>query len=133
MKSIRTNLRNHAPEGDERIRTADRVLGTPYRYDGPSGRLGYVYFVQEWACPDEPIKIGFSADPAGRLRLLRLKTGLHLDVLALLPAQLQTERDLHKRFAADRIRGEWFRPTEELRGVVELVNALHPLERKAAA
>lgn len=76
--------------------------------------------------PDEPIKIGFSTDIAERVRLLRLSTGLHLAVLAYFPAQLQTERDLHKRFADHRIgKSEWFAPCPELLEAIDLVKALH--------
>ena len=82
-----------------------------------------MYFAQEWACPDEPIKIGFTADPLERLRMLRLKTGLHLHFLALVPATMHMERELHKVFVGDRIQGEWFHPTTELRHVVALARA----------
>ncbi|HEX5585298.1 GIY-YIG nuclease family protein [Gaiella sp.] len=93
--------------------------------DGPGAREGYVYFIQEWPCEDGPIKIGFSGDVGERLRVLRSKTRLDLHVIGWFPATLSVERDLHKRFSAIRLHGEWFEATPELLGVVELVRALH--------
>jgi len=92
---------------------------------GPGTREGYVYFLREWGNDESPIKIGFSGDITERVRQLRYTTGLDLELLAWFPATLSVERDLHKRFAASRVRGEWFKPTKELLDAIGLVRVLH--------
>ena len=66
----------------------------------------FVYFIQ--AGDDGSVKIGISADPERRLELLQ---GAHYEELVLLayrPGTLAMEKRLHSKFAAWRIRGEWF-------------------------
>jgi T5orf172 domain len=75
--------------------------------------VGFVYFIQ--AGEGWPIKIGWSRDPAERLRTLQRAHGQVLTILALLPdAKVAKERELHKQFAAYRLEGEWFQPSVEL-------------------
>lgn len=71
-----------------------------------------VYFIQ--AGDNGPIKIGVATDP--RRRLINMRTA-HPDVLSLLavmPGDATLESAMHRRFAGQRIRGEWFAPTAEL-------------------
>ena len=68
--------------------------------DGP-----FVYVAER----DGRIKIGFSAAPVRRARQL------HAELLCSFPGTLADERGLHHRFEADRIAGEWFRPSASLR------------------
>ncbi len=72
-----------------------------------------VYFIQ--AVGGGPIKIGLTDDPTGRLLSLSTAHPEPLRFLALIPeADSQRERELHKRFAHLRLRGEWFRAESEL-------------------
>jgi hypothetical protein len=75
-----------------------------------------VYFVQ--AVPDGPIKIGSSREIAERMATLRTCSPLPLELLATQECRgyrgRRTERELHRRFAAHRLHGEWFRPHEEI-------------------
>lgn len=71
-----------------------------------------IYFAQ---IPSGPIKIGFTTKkPSGRIT--ELQAGNH-ETITLLWAGAGTktqERKLHERFAALKLRSEWFQPAEEL-------------------
>jgi hypothetical protein len=72
-----------------------------------------IYFVQ---VESGPIKIGFTIKKI-RSRLHELQGGNHetLHLLGLIqPATKELELQLHRRFEAHWIRGEWFRPVPEL-------------------
>lgn len=71
-----------------------------------------VYFVHAVAAG--LIKIGIACDVFARLETLQSQTGDELRLLAHIPGGRPRERELHAKFAADRIRGEWFRPTPAL-------------------
>jgi hypothetical protein len=71
-----------------------------------------VYFIQSDA---GPIKIGHS-DVGARSRLSQLQTSspIGLKLLKVLPGTIKLERELHRKFAQYRLRGEWFQPSPEL-------------------
>jgi hypothetical protein len=72
-----------------------------------------IYFLQSLDSLD--IKIGYTGESA-EVRLAQLQTGnpAGLRLLAEIPGERADEYELHLRFAACRVRGEWFRPTPEL-------------------
>jgi hypothetical protein len=75
-----------------------------------------IYFV---ACPEaNAVKIGVSAynPETAYARMSRLQSGcpLQLELLAVAPGYRDEEAGLHRRFAGNRIRGEWFSLTPEL-------------------
>jgi Meiotically up-regulated gene 113 len=65
-----------------------------------------VYFIQ--ADVGGPVKIGTTRDVQQRLASLSVAHALDLRVLATFPGGTREERELHARFASDRLRGEWF-------------------------
>lgn len=72
--------------------------------------MSCVYFIQKGY---GSVKIGVAEDPERRLR--ELQTGNHgrLHLIAKLPcpsraAAFALERQMHERFASDRLQGEWF-------------------------
>ncbi|WP_027517823.1 GIY-YIG nuclease family protein [Bradyrhizobium sp. WSM1417] len=69
-----------------------------------------VYFVRA----GEFIKIGSAADV--RQRLINVQTGcpFTLEPLLVLRGGAARERQLHSRFRAGHIRGDWFRLTDDL-------------------
>lgn len=70
---------------------------------------GCVYIIQ-WS-DDGPVKIGWSAYPAGRLQELQTANWAELHLRALIPAPckpLIIERKTHQIAANYRLRGEWF-------------------------
>lgn len=69
-----------------------------------------------------PIKIGHSVNPTARLVDLQMGSHEDLRILATMPGGLRKERELHRRFAAHRLRGEWFSPVEEVLEFVREVN-----------
>jgi hypothetical protein len=73
---------------------------------------GYIYFIESGAAG--PIKIGFASSVEQRLMELQTGNPHVLTVLAAIPAMRVNEIDWHLRFAADRIRGEWFQRSEAL-------------------
>ena len=66
----------------------------------------FVYFIQ--AGDTGPVKIGLAGDPERRVR--ELQTGNHRDLVIrhIVPGDRHVERQLHHRFRAARIKGEWF-------------------------
>lgn len=60
------------------------------------------------------IKIGTADDPKKRLSMLQVGSPNRLLILAMVPGDSRKERQFHRRFSGLRIRGEWFRATEEL-------------------
>lgn len=92
-----------------------RASGRSWAFD----RKTCVYFA---ACRDTgEIKIGFTQDVTARVREFEKesKGGRHVEVLALLPGDKQTELALHATYAHLRTSdGEWFRPGEDLMAFV---------------
>jgi hypothetical protein len=68
------------------------------------------------------VKIGFTSGPLQN-RLATIQTGCPepLVVYASIPGAMRLERELHRRFAASRLEGEWFRKTPELLGYIEQI------------
>jgi hypothetical protein len=61
------------------------------------------------------IKIGFTnSDPSKRLRSLRTGSPTKIAIIAIHPGTLAMERDLHEKFAVDRLHGEWFDFSDDL-------------------
>ena len=99
--SIYTLLGN---QGDPPLHSIDGSLGEETERS--------VYFIQRGE--NGPIKIGVSADVAGRLRMLQAASQEPLALLGTLPGGADLEQALHDRFRDQKVRGEWFRPSPEL-------------------
>lgn len=82
-----------------------------------SSHIGHVYFIQ--AEESQRIKIGFSENPIQRLASLSTSSSESLALLASFPATMADERELHKKFAHLRIRGEWFSTSPEIMAYIE--------------
>lgn len=72
----------------------------------PAPRRG-VYFIRPGSQPF--VKIGHATDVARRLDTLQTAHYEPLRVLRVVDGDRQRERWLHARFAAQHVRGEWFR------------------------
>lgn len=79
---------------------------------GQGQQDGRVYFVQ--AGDGGNIKIGVSGNPETRVAGLQTGSDEPLRILATIPGGRAVEKELHRRFAALRVKGEWFRPEQEL-------------------
>lgn len=80
-----------------------------------------VYFIQ--AGDGGEIKIGTAQNPWARLKELQTGNGKQLRLLAVVPGGPREEGELHDRFRAHGIRGEWFAPHAEIITFVEGVTA----------
>ena len=76
---------------------------------------GLIYFVQQdvtWA-----VKIGFTADMdtlEKRIRALQTASPYQLRLVHVWEGDALREHLLHRRFAAQRLMGEWFSPCERM-------------------
>lgn len=78
--------------------------------------IGWVYFIREGS--SGPVKIGWSKDPYKRMAALQTANPNQLILLGTIPGHLTEEKRLHQRFARDRMNGEWFRFSDEIRNFV---------------
>jgi hypothetical protein len=94
--------------------------------DAASSRklLQSVYFIRSER--GGPVKIGIARDIDSRLMSLQTAHPYPLKVIAVIPSGGKSkERELHQRFAADRLNGEWFEWNAEIE---EFVNGIQSLE-----
>jgi len=111
-------------EGHHLSGRALRRAGTPFRfaYDDLEQWLsqtrptkltqaGFVYIVGIEGDPTA-VKIGFACRVADRISALQTSSHHCLKVLVAIKATRAREKELHRKFAADRIRGERFRRSE---------------------
>ena len=101
-KRIREEIDNAAAD-EAALKLVDRRATKP-----PKKHKGYVYFIQG-VCGGS-IKIGYSLDPAKRLKELQTGYPDTLTILLMIPGSEAIERALHRTFEASRLKGEWFRP-----------------------
>lgn len=78
---------------------------------------GVIYFLE--AVGLGLVKIGCSIDPRTRLQKLDEMMPCDTRVLLVREGGKAHEQELHRRFAAQRVRGEWFRFDLEVRAAVE--------------
>lgn len=71
-----------------------------------------IYFIK--ASQSGAIKIGTSNDPRGRFATLQTGSPEPLELIGVMPGQMDEERRLHAKFARYRIHGEWFKGAPEL-------------------
>lgn len=70
----------------------------------------YVYFIRSL----DRVKIGFSADPSSRLMKINADSPHECELLGTIEGDEGVERGLHDRFAAYRVKGEWFLAVPEI-------------------
>lgn len=87
----------------------------------------YVYFLT-LAEGDGPIKIGCSAVPNRRLHDIMAWSPFRLRILHTFPGGFDMEARIQGRFSDDHLHGEWFAPTKELHGFIEVLKAGEPIE-----
>jgi hypothetical protein len=74
---------------------------------------GYVYFIGMEG-DTTAVKIGFATNVDDRRSTLQTSSHHTLKVLAVIKGTLDKEKELHRKFASDHIRGEWFRRSDAL-------------------
>jgi hypothetical protein len=85
--------------------------------DAESGT--FVYFAE--AVGQERIKIGRADNPEARVTQLQTGSAVELRLLGVVAGPSSLEAELHAAFANDRIQGEWFHATAELREYISRV------------
>lgn len=110
-----SNRKRGRGTGERRVSRANRNL----RKAGRS----WVYFVQ--VGQDGPIKIGQSRDVGARIDALQNAHHEPITLLGTVPEVVVTERMFHDKFARFRIRGEWFRPVDEIKAVAAAGKAIY--------
>jgi len=83
----------------------------------------HIYFIQR---EDGQIKIGISYVPKHRMRELRRQAGMPCSLLAQRPGSFEHEKYLHAFYAAERLHGEWFEPSERLMDYIAALVAAAP-------
>jgi hypothetical protein len=106
----RRQLEQYIDAGIWRWREAEREAARAARM--ARAERSVVYFFQR---SDGLVKIGTTTLLRDRQRSLTREFG-DLVLLGLQRGDSSDERDLHRRFAAARVQGEWFRPIPELLG-----------------
>jgi Meiotically up-regulated gene 113 len=93
---------------------ADRARRTKLRTSGKSVRhLADVYFLQRGTAG--PIKIGSSLSVAKRILAIQVSSAERCELLGVVcGGGAKLEKQLHRKFSACRLSGEWFSPTDEL-------------------
>ena len=96
--------------------------------------MSYVYFIQSGTGKDAPIKIGVAKNVNKRLEILQIGNPDKLTVITAIKAdnELQAywlEKNLHKFFKSDCIRGEWFRKINMKKA--ESICATRPLAKES--
>lgn len=107
------NLVNHRTVAyePEKVRPA---MPAPVPAFEPS-RLGHIYFARA----GDHVKIGFAVDITSRIRTLRTGNVAKITVEESFASFIEAERMLHKHFKKDRVRGEWFKITFEMKELWE--------------
>lgn len=65
------------------------------------------------------VKIGFTGDIDSRLSKMRSDNPCDLRVLACYEGDRLLERSYHRKFVRSRVRGDWFRFSEEIKKFLE--------------
>lgn len=76
---------------------------------------GYVYFIKSGG----RVKIGWASDPERRMAELAVGNPRNMQTLGVLAGTQGDERDLHHRFTAFRVRGEWFELAPEIKKFIK--------------
>lgn len=96
---------------EERLKQLTEVEKTA-RSRSPRGVEGYVYLVQS---PTTYYKIGRTVNPADRMKTFKVTLPFEVEFKHLIKTNdmYTLERDLHTKYAARRVNGEWFALTED--------------------
>lgn len=91
-----------------------KVDATPLELPAVRPRSGgFVYFI---GGDFDTMKIGWTRDPAKRLRALQTGSPVRLYLVAVIRGDRSLERQYHERFRSSWSHGEWFTKTPELIG-----------------
>lgn len=92
-------------------------------------REGWIYFAHD----GNAIKIGFSFSPESRIKEMQTANSREIEMLWKMRGNLLQEQELHRRFWASRIQGEWFYDDGEIRKFIESLKPQKPKPDPAPA
>lgn len=87
----------------------------PYKHSGPCR----IYFAEV----HDFIKIGYADAVKKRVKYLQVGGPYDINILHSTPGGPIEEEYIHRIFAADRVRGEWFRKTPRLLALIKVLKA----------
>lgn len=99
-------------ERKNKDRSATAPIAPPVPHPEPRPKPTFVYFAQRGE--NGPIKIGVSGGVKARVSALQTAVAEPVRLLASIEGTRRDEEELHFRFQAHRLKGEWFRPVPEL-------------------
>lgn len=109
-----TNENNSLHKGageNASLKSKENFERRPYRFR-PKGNI---YFIRA----GDKIKIGYSTRPLGRLKALQTSHPGKLELIGTRPGSREFETELHDRFIALHVRGEWFEAKQPLLRYIE--------------
>lgn len=89
-----------------------------------------IYFVR--AADSDAIKIGYAEDVSARIQGMQTGNHKELILLAVMPGEQCDEAEIHQRFAASRLQGEWFEETQPLLNLIDVARETFDQERAFA-
>lgn len=78
--------------------------------------MGFVYFL---LLDEKYVKIGFSQCPYRRYFEIQAHNPTHLSLIGIMEGSIADERRLHKLFAKQRVRNEWFAYSQQISDFVD--------------
>lgn len=101
----------------------EEIISQMERYGGtiikPREESSFIYFIQSGK--DGPIKIGTTNNVESRLGDIRVLNPQKIKLLKSIKGTQKYEKEIHRKFKNDRIKGEWFRLSSDL---IEFINSL---------
>lgn len=97
-------------------RLSEVKVGPPVARAADGSPLETVYFIRDRR---GPVKIGRTSSGNASARLEQLQTGNPYPLELLATTRKHAEGELHARFAATRLLGEWFEPTPDLLALIQ--------------
>jgi len=88
-------------------------------------KVEVVYFIRAF---DGNIKIGFTNNINERVGAGKVWRPEGLEVLLLIPGDMEMETNLHLKFEEHQIHGDWFRSSQEILAFIEQKLKEHPIE-----
>lgn len=79
-----------------------------------------VYFIRRTGDATGLIKIGHTSNLSNRLSSFRMAIPEGIEILATCDGGPEVEKRLHALAAADRVKGEWFKPSDQLMSLIEV-------------
>ena len=76
-----------------------------------------IYFIQPEG--ESTVKIGYTKNIKNRIAELQTSNARELKVLLLLPGRLEEEEKYHVMFSDDKVRGEWFYLSTEIKDFIK--------------